>query len=327
MSVNNPAAIAAYLNNPLSLAQFEADHPGMTPVAPGDVTDPLTELELTDTDLQTIPNQSPDIGLSPGFNAWMTFFGQFFDHGLDLVTKGGNGTVYVPLQADDPLYDFGADGIVSADDGMGADGVMNTADDSPNFMALTRATVTLDADGVPQHENTTTSFVDQNQTYTSHASHQVFLREYVKVDGKAVSTGKMLDGSTASGSVAGAIGNWAEVKAQAMEMLGIILTDFDVHNVPLLMTDQYGKFIPGSGPTGYAQDRDRHRLCFRHGRRSGTCPPSTIYTNHAFLNDIAHHAAPGLLATRMTTTRSRDCGRDCSDRGCDDPGRSVDDGS
>ena len=51
------------------------------------------------TDLQTIPNQSPDIGLSPGFNAWMTFFGQFFDHGLDLVTKGDNGTVYVPLQA------------------------------------------------------------------------------------------------------------------------------------------------------------------------------------------------------------------------------------
>ena len=143
MSVNNPAAIAAYLGNPLSLAQFEADHPGMTPVAPGDVTDPLTELEITDTDLQTIPNQSPDIGLSPGFNAWMTFFGQFFDHGLDLVTKGGNGTVYVPLQADDPLYDFGADGIVSADDGMGADGVMGTADDSPNFMALTRATVTM----------------------------------------------------------------------------------------------------------------------------------------------------------------------------------------
>ena len=31
--------------------------------------------------------------------------------------------------------------------------------------------------------NTTTSFVDQNQTYTSHPSHQVFLREYVLVGG------------------------------------------------------------------------------------------------------------------------------------------------
>lgn len=25
----------------------------------------------------TIPNQSPDVGLSPAFNGWMTFFGQF----------------------------------------------------------------------------------------------------------------------------------------------------------------------------------------------------------------------------------------------------------
>ncbi len=50
-----------------------------------------------------IPNQSPDIGLSPPFNGMMALFGQFFDHGLDLITKGG-GTVYVPLQPDDPLY-------------------------------------------------------------------------------------------------------------------------------------------------------------------------------------------------------------------------------
>ena len=27
--------------------------------------------------------------------------------------------------------------------------------------------------------NTTTPFVDQNQTYTSHPSHQVFLRDYM----------------------------------------------------------------------------------------------------------------------------------------------------
>ena len=42
-------------------------------------------------------------GLSSPFNAWMTFFGQFFDHGLDLVTKGSTGTVFIPLAADDPL--------------------------------------------------------------------------------------------------------------------------------------------------------------------------------------------------------------------------------
>ena len=43
----------------------------------------------------------------------------------------------------------------------GADGVLGTSDD------------------VHFHNNETTPFVDQNQTYTSHASHQVFLREYV----------------------------------------------------------------------------------------------------------------------------------------------------
>src|SRR5258707_2727615 len=166
MSVNNPVAIPAYLGNPLSLEQFEADHPGMNPVAPGGVVNALVDLEITNTDLQTIPNLSPDIGLSPGFNAWMTFFGQFFDHGLDLVTKGNNGTVYVPLQPDDPLI-AGADGILADDPGTATNEAADNLPAHLQFMALTRATPTV-VNGVVQHENTTTSFVDQNQTYTSH---------------------------------------------------------------------------------------------------------------------------------------------------------------
>ena len=50
-----------------------------------------------------LPNIAPDEGLSAPFNSWFTLFGQFFDHGLDLVNKGGNGTVFIPLQPDDPL--------------------------------------------------------------------------------------------------------------------------------------------------------------------------------------------------------------------------------
>ena len=57
-----------------------------------------------DKEVFQIDNIAPDEGLSAGFNAWMTFFGQFFDHGLDLVNKGGNGTIYIPLLTDDPLY-------------------------------------------------------------------------------------------------------------------------------------------------------------------------------------------------------------------------------
>ena len=73
-----------------------------------------------DGDNVQITNVSPDVGLSAPFNSWFTLFGQFFDHGLDLVNKGGSGTVFVPLQPDDPLYVPGS---------------------PTNFMVLTRATV------------------------------------------------------------------------------------------------------------------------------------------------------------------------------------------
>jgi hypothetical protein len=85
-----------------------------------------------------IPNVSPDAGLAAPFNPWFTFFGQFFDHGLDLVTKGGNGTVFVPLKADDPLV-------------AGTDGIFGTADDLPpalRFMVETRATNRPGPDGI-----------------------------------------------------------------------------------------------------------------------------------------------------------------------------------
>ena len=74
-----------------------------------------------DTPVFFIPNIKPDTGLSAPFNPWFTFFGQFFDHGLDLVTKGGNGTVFIPLQADDPLFNPGPDGDPNtlADNGPG----------------------------------------------------------------------------------------------------------------------------------------------------------------------------------------------------------------
>ena len=56
-----------------------------------------------DREVFLFDNVAPDAGLSAPFNAWFTFFGQFFDHGLDLVTKGGNGTIFMPLKDDDPL--------------------------------------------------------------------------------------------------------------------------------------------------------------------------------------------------------------------------------
>src|SRR4051812_31452801 len=56
-----------------------------------------------------IPNVTTDVGLSPPYNSVFTFFGQFFDHGVDQTVKSG-GTVFVPLKDDDPLITLGPDG-------------------------------------------------------------------------------------------------------------------------------------------------------------------------------------------------------------------------
>src|SRR6185312_4353377 len=131
-----------------------------------------------------IPNVTPDAGLSAPFNQWFTFFGQFFDHGLDLITKGGSGTIFIPLQPDDPLIT------------VGPDGVAGTADD------------------IHENTNTTTPFVDQNQTYSSHPSHQVFLRDYmIGADGHLHSTGRLLTGTDGH-----SMATWADVKANALKL-------------------------------------------------------------------------------------------------------------
>ena len=123
-----------------------------------------------------IPNVTTDVGLSPPYNSLFTFFGQFFDHGVDQTVKSG-GTVFVPLKADDPLITLGPDGKAG-----------NTGDEvppQPGFMVLTRAQnqpgpdgILGTADDIQNANNTDSPWVDQSQTYTSHPSHQVFLREY-----------------------------------------------------------------------------------------------------------------------------------------------------
>jgi Ca2+-binding RTX toxin-like protein len=227
-----------------------------------------------------ITNAAPDEGLSAPFNSWFTLFGQFFDHGLDLVAKGGNGTVFIPLMPDDPLYVEGS---------------------STNFMVLTRATlagpghdgIMGTADDTNRPVNTTTAYVDQNQTYSSHPSHQVFLRQYaVNADGEPVSTGKLLVGS------AGGMATWADLKAQAADLLGIQLLDSNVGNIPLLATDAYGEFI--RGPNGYPQMVTANGLVEGDPSANGglgvLVPTNAIFTGHAFLADIAHNAVPTGLA-------------------------------
>ena len=236
-----------------------------------------------------LPDVSPDEGLSASYNSWMTLFGQFFDHGLDLVGKGGSGTVFIPLQPDDPLYDPAS---------------------PTNFMVLTRATnqpgpdgILGTADDVREHLNKTTPWVDQNQTYTSHPSHQVFLREYDMADGRPVANGSLLHGAS------GGMSTWGDVKAQAAEMLGIRLNDSDVLDGPLLATDPYGNFIPG--PNGLPQlvvqnpdfgtvDGAPEHILIEGDLANPVDASQALRNGHAFLEDIAHNAVPGTFTDRIT---------------------------
>jgi hypothetical protein len=277
-------------NNPAAQAAFDQT-PGSEIVISDGVLGPRETF--------FIPNIAPDAGLSAPFNSWMTFFGQFFDHGLDLVTKGGNGTIWIPLQPDDPLF--------------------NPASPQTNFMLLTRATtfVGRGADGIlgtdddtVEHQNTTSPFVDQNQTYSSHPSHQVFLRAYSLDENGAHNTGKLIENVNlgADGAFGGAgadadtpiggMATWAVVKAQARDILGIELTDADVFNVPLLLTDAYGNFVPGAN--GFPQvvtavDAFGNPTAWVEGNPADPLDLSVvnpIRTGHQFLIDVAHGASP-----------------------------------
>ena len=181
----------------------------------------------------------------------------------------------IPLKPDDPHFVVGS---------------------STNFMVLTRAAVSaLDpgpdgvsgtADDIRTYNNVTTPWIDQNQTYTSHPSHQVFLRAYAVEAGRLGSTGYLLDGA-----LAGSIANWGEVKAQARTLMGINLVDADVSDVPLIYTDLYGNFIPGANGLPQLVMLDGSLL-----EGNLLAPVSTegaLRTAHAFLDDIAHNAAPG----------------------------------
>ena len=288
-TANNPAAVAAAAATPGSTIAMSPGLDGVFGTA-------------DDKPVEFIPNVKPDFGLTVPFNAWMTFFGQFFDHGLDLVTKGnGSGTIFIPLKPDDPLYVPGS---------------------PTNFMVLTRATnlpgpdgIVGTADDIHEQENTTSPFVDQNQTYSSHPSHQVFLRAYrLDANGHPVATGKLItnrdlgaDGKfgTADDHEIGGMATWQVVKAQARDILGINLTDANVFDVPLLATDDYGNFIKGAHGMPLVMMKGADRLAdtaddvLVEGNRSAPISlANAVTTGHQFLIDIAHSADPsgGLVA-------------------------------
>ena len=169
-------------------------------------------------------------------------------------------------------------------------------------MVLTRAAnqpgpdgISGDRPGTPQDEsaddiqdatNTTTAFVDQNQTYTSHPAHQVFLREFeLNGAGDPVETGRLLGGEDGEG-----LATWAAVKAQARDLLGIVLRTPTCSTCPCWPRTRTATSSPAT--TATPQLVTAGRAASRAATAGTAIPANAVRTGHAFLDDIAHHAVP-----------------------------------
>ncbi|MEI6109085.1 MAG: peroxidase family protein, partial [Actinomycetes bacterium] len=307
-STNNPAAVEAATQAQIIL------YGKSTPVSENTVNATTGAVNQV---LQ-IPNITPDYNVSAGYNSWFTLFGQFFDHGLDLIPKAGT-SVYIPLDQSDPVYTPGA----------------------PNFMVLTRGANATTGESI----NTTTPYVDQSQTYGSHASQNFFLREYSFPTTGPVATGRLIEGSdgphtaladgtlmpstwltgglvdtTLQGTITNPSGaadlsnsglaQWRDIKAQS-RLLGIRLTDFDANSIPIIATDQYGNFVPNPA-TGYPLMLMTDGTNYQWQSGLPNAPLSTSYTDinsvawtavssgHAFINDTMQNAVPFSGITKLT---------------------------
>ncbi|MBE0008258.1 heme peroxidase [Arthrobacter sp. AET 35A] len=275
----NPAAIAAAgqahrtVNNAATAVPCDANGLPAGCVPAGETLD--------------IPNVTTDFGLSPPYNGMFALFGQFFDHGVDFTKKTKN-YVMVPLAQDDPLIMDGSARnapfmiLNRAENQPGPDGRLGTADD------------------VQDGTNTDSPWVDQSQTYGSHSSHQVFLREYeMNADGKPVSTGELIEG------VPGGMATWKDLKAQASSKLGLLLSDADVADLPMLATDQYGRFL--RGPNGLPQFINQDLSLTEGNLETPVAPPANVQrVGIAFLDDIAHNGNPFNSQTGAALTADTD---------------------
>jgi Ca2+-binding RTX toxin-like protein len=126
-------------------------------------------------------------GVAPS-NSFLAYFGQFFDHGLDFIDKGAAGTkIIIPLATDDPLYR--------------APGTNGPDDPGNTRISVSRANVGgFDASGNAQWNNHTSPYIDQSQTYGSHAQMTSLLREWVSTDGGLTfhAGAHLLDGTTSA---------------------------------------------------------------------------------------------------------------------------------
>ena len=162
------------------------------------ITYELTDIHTGDTTTVTedFTRNLNTLSGDPTLTGWNVLFGQFFDHGLDFIGKGGNSTaagaakIYIPLDPTDPMYDP-AHGVtklsiarasVNNPEAAGVDGMFRTADDiqSPGADGLYGTADDVVGPTNPDYINHTSPYIDQSQTYGSDDTVTALLREWVQ---------------------------------------------------------------------------------------------------------------------------------------------------
>jgi Ca2+-binding RTX toxin-like protein len=224
----SPRTISQLVDSQAALLRVDAASGGAY------ITDTITyDLTNINTGAKTSVTESFQRNLNtlsgdPTLTGWNVLFGQFFDHGLDFIGKGGNtvndksSKIYIPLDPSDPLYrapaydEYGnlvdpgntklyiSRATVANPEAAGADGMFRTVDDiqSPGKDGWYGTADDIFGPTDPKYVNHTSPYIDQSQTYGSDDTTTNLLREWVldPITGKYTPGMKLFDGTTLANS-------------------------------------------------------------------------------------------------------------------------------
>ena len=238
--------------------------PRETVNTPRQISDILVNQDTDgDGEEESIPTQF-------GGNAFLTFFGQYFDHGLDFVPKGQPAPMPIG-SADFPINASRANIIAGTGD---ADGIPNSGDEVP-----------------AQHINKVSPFVDQNQAYGSHEAVTDLLRRWELDDaGNKVETAYLLSGALDETGRAllptlNHIRDNYRIMTDGQELTSADISNFDGTGQPILID-----FIPAFTQDGLLDlDKIGHYYVAGDGRANENVMLTSIHTiwarNHNFWVD------------------------------------------
>jgi Ca2+-binding RTX toxin-like protein len=208
-----------------------------------------------------------------GGSAFLTFFGQYFDHGLDFVPKGQPGNVQIgsdgfPISASRANYAPGT--------GIDPDGTPGTGDEI-----------------AAQHVNMTSPYVDQNQVYGSNEEVTDLLRKWDQGPDGPVQTAYMLVGEL-DGSDRALLPTLNHVRENYRIMTGgEELTSQDISNFDgtghALLLDFIPSYVGNNPANGYDLDKIGNYYITGDGRANENVMLTSMHTiwarNHNYWVD------------------------------------------